>query len=101
MTPGKIFASSNRAETAAFLVIVDTSFLVVLGHYCGRAPALCTQHLILSPKNLISGRQTKTEWLIVNVTAIASPTRAESEVFWTDFDIFGRVGPFLWSEGHL
>ena len=30
----------------------------------------------------------KTEWLNTNVTAIGSPARAESELFWVILDVF-------------
>ena len=30
----------------------------------------------------------KTEWLIINVTAVRSPARAESEFVWGIFDVF-------------
>ena len=30
----------------------------------------------------------KTEWLIINVTAVGSPARAESEFVWGIFDVF-------------
>ena len=47
---------------------------------------------ILSPtKYLIYDRLIKTEWLITNVIAIKSPTRAESELFWVILGIFRPI----------
>ena len=71
--------SPVRAESVAFWLMLMR--LVNLLHFRGRGATLCSGDIFLDPKNLSQDHSMKLKWLVVNVTAVGSPTRAESADF--------------------
>ena len=43
----------------------------------------------------------KTEWLVINVTAVESPGRAERAILRVILGVFGQLGPYCGREGTL
>ena len=95
-------------------------FLMFFGrfeHFCSWRVTLWHGNTVLTPKSLTYTYLTRTKWLMADMTAVGISVRAESEVFWVEFDyswpiqaacvvgeqfcdlepLFGALKPYLWS----
>ena len=74
-------------------------FLANPGHFCGRSATLRGRNPVLSSNNFTEGHLMKLEWLVVNVTGIGPPGRAEHAILGMILvgRVFGQFRTCLWS----
>ena len=79
------------SQSIKWIFLGHLDYFGQFSRYCGWGVTLWSGNALLSPKNLAYDRFMKSEWLITNVIAIKSPTRAESELFWVILGIFRSI----------
>ena len=67
-------------ERAILSVILTRRFLASQGGICGRGATLSCRNPLMSPYNFIQGHILKIECLIIDITAVRSPDRAERAI---------------------